>query len=278
MRFLRTIAPVYLLLWCVFSCLPFIWTVATSLKPPNEVASLPPSIVFEPSIVNYVSVIMGGGGGFYGISQEGFVRYAANSLLVATSSMFLTLLLGTTASYYLSRRGTNDRLLSWILSFRMMPPVAVVIPFYLMASFVGLVDSLVPLVLIYTVFNLPLVVWLMTAYMRSVSQHYDDMALVDGYTEWQAFWRVILPISRPAIMTAGLVSFIFSWNDFLFALILTGYEAKTLPVMATGFITQRGILWGQLTATAVLITLPVIVLAIMLQREFIKGITLGLKR
>ena len=196
--------------------------------------------------------------------------------IVAT---LLTLFLGATSSYHLSRRkATSNKLLLWILSFRMMPPIAVIIPFYMLLSFVRLVDSTLSLILIYAVFNLPLTVWLVSSYMRTVSVRYDEMAMVDGFSRWQTFWKVVLPLSKPAIVTAGLLVFIFSWNEFLFALVLTGYNAKTLPVLATGFITQRGIIWGQLTATAVLITIPILILAFFMQKYFVGGITLGIKQ
>jgi len=182
------------------------------------------------------------------------------------------------SSYYLTRKQDRSyKLLLWILSFRMMPPIAVVIPFFIMMSLVGLVDSIFSLILMYTVFNLPLAVWLISSYMYSIPINYDEMAMVDGFTRWAIFWRIILPISRPALITAGLLVFMFSWNEFLFALVLTGYQAKTLPVLATGFITERGIIWGQLTATAILITFPIFLLILLMQKYFVRGITLGLK-
>ena len=278
MKLAKYLFFIYLLAWLSFAIFPLLWTVMTSVKSPSDLATLPPSFIFKPSLKNYFTVLFGGKGGFYTIEQEGFWRCLLNSSSVALITTGLTLLLASMSSYYLTRKQDRSyKLLLWILSFRMMPPIAVVIPFFIMMSLVGLVDSIFSLILMYTVFNLPLAVWLISSYMYSIPINYDEMAMVDGFTRWAIFWRIILPISRPALITAGLLVFMFSWNEFLFALVLTGYQAKTLPVLATGFITERGIIWGQLTATAILITFPIFLLILLMQKYFVRGITLGLK-
>ncbi|MFB0562943.1 MAG: carbohydrate ABC transporter permease [Candidatus Lokiarchaeia archaeon] len=268
-----------LCLWMGFTISPFFWALITSLKPPIQVAEIPPKIVFKPDFSNYMAVIFGGKGGFYTIVQEGFAKFFVNSFAVASITTLFTLLLGTMSSYYIARTKIGgEKLNLWILSLRMMPPIAVIIPFYMMISFIGLVDSIFSLILIYTIFNLPLSIWFISAYINSIPKAYDQMALIDGHSRWGVFWRVIVPMAKPAILTSGLLVFIFSWNEFLFALVLTGFKSKTLPVLATGFITQRGIIWGQLTATAIIITVPIFILTIFTQRYLVKGLSLGIKK
>jgi multiple sugar transport system permease protein len=275
----KALAIFIIFIWLCFALFPFLWAFLTSVKPPAEAADIPPKIIFVPSFANYLAVVIGGKGGFYTIVQEGFSRFFMNSLIVACSTTLLTLLLGSMSSYYIARsRIGGQRLNLWILSFRMMPPIAVIIPFYMMMRFVGLVDSKISLVLIYTVFNLPLAIWLISAYMNEIPVTYEQMGLVDGYSKWGMFWRIIIPLAKPAILTSGLLIFISSWNEFLFALVLTGFKAKTLPVLATGFITQRGIIWGQLTATAIIITVPIFIITLFTQRYLVKGLSLGIKK
>lgn len=270
---------ILLFLWCLFILFPFIWTLLTSLKSPSDIAILPPKLISDINFSNYNTLLFGGKGGFYTIEQEGFWKFFLNSFLTASITTFLALLLGTSSAFFIARqKKNNDRFTNWILSFRMMPPIAVIIPYYIMMSFVGLVDSIFSLILINTIFNLPLTIWLISAYIKTIPTSLDDMGLVDGFDYLGIFWKIILPLSKPAILTAGLLVFIFTWNEFLFALILTGYNSKTLPVFATGFITERGIIWGQLTATAVLMAAPVIVMTIFMQKYFVKGISFGLRK
>ena len=279
LRLGRGIAIFILCAWVIFTIFPFFWAFITSLKPPVQAADIPPKIVFKPDFSNYVAVLFGGKGGFYTIVQEGFFKFFLNSFAVASLTTLFTLLLGTMSSYYLSRTKIGgEKLNLWILSFRMMPPIAVIIPFYIMLSFIGLVDSIFSLILIYTIFNLPLSIWFTSAYIDSIPKAYEQMALIDGHSRWGVFWRIIVPMAKPAILTSGLLVFIFSWNEFLFALVLTGFKSKTLPVLATGFITQRGIIWGQLTATAIIITVPIFFLILFTQRYLVKGLSLGIKK
>jgi len=275
----KTVAISFISAWVIISIFPIFWALLTSLKPPIEVASMPPKLLFLPDFSNYKTVLFGGAGGFYSIVQEGFWRFLMNSFVISTITTILTLFLGTMSSYYIARvKLKSDRLRFWFLSLRMMPPIAIIIPFYIMMKYVGLVDSKISLILIYTIFNLPLTVWFVSSYIRTIPIEYDQMAAIDGFSKWSGFLKVIVPMSKPAIITSALLVFIFSWNEFLFALILTGFKSKTLPVLATGFITQRGIIWGQLTATAIIIIIPIFIMTLIAQRYLSRGMTLGIKR
>jgi ABC-type glycerol-3-phosphate transport system permease component len=146
-----------------------------------------------------------------------------------------------------------------------------------MFDFIGLVDSIFSLILIYSVFHIPLTIWLVSIYLQTIPKSYCEMGFVDGLSEWQVFQEIIFPFAKPAIFASALLNFIFSWNEFLYALVLTGFKSKTLPVLATGFITQRGIIWGQLTATAIIIAIPIIIITILGHKYFLKGVSFTLK-
>lgn len=262
-----------LVLWSAFALLPVIWMLLTSIKSPSEAAAIPPKLLFSPDFSNYLSLLVGSHDASNTMSSAGPLwKYLISSLIVALGTTALCLVLGTCASFYLSRgMKQSSSVAFWILSFRMMPPIAVIVPFSLMISGIGLSDSRTALVLCYTMFNLPICVWIITSFMNTVPREYDEMASLDGYSLTGFVVSIMVPLVRPALLTAGVLIFIFSWNEFLFALILTGFQAKTLPVVASGFITQRGILWGQLTATATIMLCPVVILFSMLQRKLLEG-------
>lgn len=276
-RFSRVFFNLLLILWTIFSVFPFVWTILTSVKSPSEAATIPPKLIFTPSMANYNAVLWGSSGGYSNISQDGFWNNLFNSFYIATLSTIFTLILGTMSSYYVARFSRNRNLSFWILSIRMMPPIAAIIPYYIMLNNVHLVDSVYSLILIYTVFNLPLTVWLISSFIRKLPIEYDEMAQIDGFSGMQFFTRIILPQSKQVIIKSALLSFVFSWNEFLCALVLSGTKSKTLPVLATGFITQRGILWGQLTATSIIMILPILVLTFVMNSQFTSGISMGLK-
>jgi multiple sugar transport system permease protein len=246
---------------------PIFWTVLTSFKPVDLIPKVPPVWIFEPTLDHYRAI-------FFGKELLGSLW---NSLFIASMSTLLALLIGTPAAYAFARfefRG-KESLAFYFLSARMTPPIAVIVPFFLISRDFGLLDTRLILTLAYTTFNFAFVVWLLRGFFAEVPTELDEAALVDGCSPFGAFIRVALPLAAPGIAGAAIICFIFSWNEFLFALVLTSLNAKTLPVAAAGFVTDRLVLWGDLCATAVVIFVPVMIFAVLTRRHLIRGMTMG---
>ena len=259
----------------VFFLFPIFWIVATSFKMPGEYLARPPIwIPKDPTLMHYRNVM----------AEKGWPALT-NSLIIATSATVLSLLFGTLAGYSLARFNTGGKNLAfWILSQRMMPPVVLIVPFFLLlrdtgkrVSFFGIDDRL-SLIAIYTVFNLPFVVWLMRSYFDSVPIELEESAMVDGSNRFGVFFKIALPLSLPGLVATGTFAFIFSWTEFLFAVVLTRTDAVTLPVAIAGFSGSQGSNWGQASALAVVATVPIFVLSLAVQRHLVRGLTLGAVR
>ncbi len=199
-----------------------------------------------------------------------------NSLVVAGASTVFAMLLGTIAAYSLARYRTGgDNLAIWIISQRMIPPIAIAFPIFLLYAILGLVDTRLGLIALYTAFNLPYVIWMMRGYVEDVPVELEESALVDGLNRWQMLWRVVFPMVRTGLFATAVFTFIFAWNEFLFALILTRTEVITFPVQVSHYFGQQQIFWAKIGAMSVLGTLPVFVTVAMAQRLLVRGISLG---
>lgn len=245
---------------------PVVWFVLLSLKPPQLTFATPPAVVFKPTLEAYRETIF-----------SGYSKQLWNSCIVAGASTLFSLLLGVPAAYAFDRftfRGRRD-MLFWLLTVRMAPPIAVILPFYLVMRTLGLVGSRTSLILINLTVNLPLVIWLMKDFFNEVPHSLDESAMVDGGSRWQAFRQVVLPLATPGIVVSTVFAFIFAWNEFLFALVLSNVHTQTLTVAATSFWTNVQLQWNKLAAVAVVTILPPFVLAFVLGRYLIRGLTLG---
>jgi multiple sugar transport system permease protein len=256
--------------FCLF---PFYIIVTTALKPESEIFAWPPVWLFHPTLGNFYDAMFGFGG-------QGALTFILNSVVITAASTLLSVGLGAMAAYGLARFAfPGSRQLSfWILSTRFAPPIAFVVPIYLMVQQAGLLDSHIALVLIYTGMNLSLVVWLLRGFFIEIPIEIEEAALVDGYTRLQIFRHVALPLVRPGIVTAAILSAIFAWNEFLFAVILTQRSAATLPVYLAGFSNSMGLAWGQYMAVGVIAVLPITLFTIMLQKHLVRGLTFGAVR
>jgi multiple sugar transport system permease protein len=272
-RGVRTVARyVVLVIVLVFCLFPILWVIAMSVKLPGEYLHNPPIwIPQQPTLVHYRNVM----------AAKGELAFK-NSVIIATSATVLTMIVGSLAAYSLARFSTGGRHLAfWLLSQRMMPPVVLVVPFFLLLRNLGQInpalglDSHAALIVLYTVFNLPFVIWMMRSYFESVPPEIEESALVDGSTRLQAFRTITLPLAVPGLIATGSFAFIFSWMEFLFAVVFTRTKAVTLPVAIAGFSGSQGSNWGQASALAVVAMLPVFVLALLVQRHFVRGLTLG---
>lgn len=257
------------LTFCLF---PIFWVIAMSVKLPGEYLRNPPVwIPQNPTLVHFTSVM----------SQKGNLALK-NSVIIATGATFLSMLVGSLAAYSLARLNTGGRHFAfWLLSQRLMPPVVLVVPFFLLLRELGRInpalglDSHAALIALYTVFNLPFVIWMMRSYFEAVPAEIEESALVDGSTRFGAFRRITLPLAVPGLIATGTFAFIFSWMEFLFAVVFTRTKAVTLPVAIAGFSGSQGSNWGQASALAVVAMVPVFALALLVQRHFVRGLTLG---
>jgi multiple sugar transport system permease protein len=199
-----------------------------------------------------------------------------NSVIIATTSTVIAMSLGTIAAYSLARFKTGgDNLAIWIISQRMIPPIAIVFPIFLLFAMIGWVDTFHGLILLYTAFNLPYVIWMMRGYFEDVPIELEESALIDGCTRWQALTKVVLPVARNGIFATAVFTFIFAWNDYIFALILTRTEVTTYTVQVMSYFGAQSTIWAKISAMSVLGTLPIFFAVATLQRYLVRGISMG---
>lgn len=244
---------------------PFLWLLLMSFKTNAEIFRFPPRFFFEATLGNYAA-----------LWTSEFRGSFVNSLVVSVVSTFLSLLIGVPAAYALSRwtaRGGTIAL--WVLASRMAPPIAFTIPYFLVYRHLELLDTLTGLVIIYLTFNLSLVIWMMRPFYDQLPRSLEEAAWIDGATMWQGFTRIILPLSGPGLAATAILCFLFAWNDFFFALILTRTEAMTAPVAVVNFMNYEGWEWGRIAAGGTMIMLPVLVFSFIVRKYLVHGLTGG---
>lgn len=243
----------------------FFWMISLSFKPDADNLAYPP--VFIPSGLtakNYLSVF----------ETSPFARYAMNSLIVAVGSTGLGLLLGVPAAYGIARSARYGTAL-FILVARMTPALSYLIPWFILFQRLGLANTYQALILTHLIIGLPLIIWIMIGFFEDVHRDLEDAAVIDGCSRFGSFLRVAMPLTRPGIAVAGILAFIFSWNNFIFAVVLAGPRLQTLPVAIFNVLTFEQINWGPLAAAALLVTSPVLIMAMMVQRHIITGLAAG---
>ncbi len=243
---------------------PVLWLLEMSFRSNTSILST--TLFFTPTLENY-----------RGLGAGGFPASFLNSLVACTASTALALLLGVPAAYTLARFRfrSSKRIAMWILVTRMAPPIAFTIPFFLAFTWLGLLDTVSGLVIIYLTFNLPMVVWTMRSFFAAVPRSLEEAAWIDGAGIWQTFLRVTLPLSAPGLAATGILCFILSWNDFFFALILTRTNAMTAPVAIVNFMQYAGWEWGKIAAAGVLVLLPVLVFTFFVRSYLVRGMLTG---
>jgi multiple sugar transport system permease protein len=254
----------------VFVLVPLYWMFNTSIKPSDDYLAIPPVwFPAHPTLVHYEAALFA----YRGL--DGLI----NSLIISLSATALSALLGTLMAYSLARYGTGGQHLSfWVLSQRFLPPIGIVLPVFLIYRNVGLHDTHVGMIIVYTVFTLPVSVWMMFAYFRQMPKSMEEAALVDGCTRWQAFWSVAAPLAAPGIVAAAVFAFIACWTEFFFALVLTSRSAFTLPTVFRAFIGFQGAQYGEAAALAIVSLAPSIALGVLAQKHLVRGLTLGAVR
>ena len=245
---------------------PFIWLVAMSFKTDQDIFAFPPKLLFTPTLDNYAA-----------LWDTQFRNSFVNSAIVSVSSTLLALLFGVPGAYALSRMAMRSEkpLSLLILASRMAPPIAFTIPYFLVYRHLELLDTLTGLVIIYLTFNLSLVVWLMRSFFDACPRSLEEAAWIDGATLWQGLTKIILPISGPGLAATAILCFLYSWNDFFFALILTRTQAMTAPVAVVNFMNYEGWEWGKIAAGGAMVMLPVLVFSIAVRKFLIQGMTAG---
>ena len=246
---------------------PIFWIVLTSFKTQLQAFSEIPIYLFWPRLDNYIAAI----------SRKNLLFFLKNSFVIAFSTTVLTSFIGSLAAYGFTRFKFRGRVPGafGLLVIRMFPPFCFVLPLFLAAQILKLVDTHLMMVLSYTTFALPFIVWLMISFFKEVPTELDDAAMIDGCSRPGVFARVVLPLVAPGLAATAILTFVYCWNEFLFALILTRVNAKTAPVIVSEFIGYRGLEWGPMTAVGTLITAPVLVIAVIMQKYLIRGLTMG---
>jgi len=299
----KWIAGLLVVTYALVTLMPLLWVIATGFKSPADSIAYPPKVVFQPSLEGYVNLFttqtritpdmratLAPPETWYeqivrdkDMVVAGASRYGQrflNSVIIGFGSTFLSVFLGTLAAYAFSRFKVpiKDDLLFFILSTRMMPPVAVAIPIFLMYRQLGLSDTHLGMILLYTAVNLSLSVWLLKGFIDEIPLEYEEAALIDGYTRFQAFYKVVLPQAATGIASTAIFCLIFAWNEYAFAVLLTSGTAQTAPPFIPTIIGVGGQDWPAVAAGATIFLLPVMIFTIMLRKHLLRGITFGAVR
>jgi multiple sugar transport system permease protein len=259
-----------LVLLSIASVLPFLWVVLTAFKDRITAFSVPPTWIFKPSIESFVTLI----------TFRRMHKFLLNSAIISVSATALSVGIGTFAAYALARFrfGGRDDVAFWILTNRMLPPVAVIIPMFMIFQTVHLLDTHIGLIILYTGMQLPFVVWMLRGYFEDIPRALEEAAWVDGDSWFAAFRKITLPLVAPAITATAIFVMILSWNEYAFALFITGPNSKTLPPSVVTFMVERSVEWNQLGAACIFIALPILIFVLFVQRYFVRGLTMGMMR
>ena len=246
---------------------PIVWLFLTSIKPPQDTFAYPPVFIFPPTLQSYKQVF----------GESDFPRYLLNSVIVGTLATVVALTVGLPAGYALARMRMRGRgaLRAAALVPQMLPPIVVVIPIYMIFRSVGLLDNVFSLSFTYLALTVPISVWILSRFIEDLPIELDEAALVDGASRLQVLRQVILPLVRPGLAAAAVICLLYTWNEFLYALILTGRDAKTAPVAIVGFMTNKEIAWGRIAAAGMVVLVPVLAFGMVAHRHLVRGLVSG---
>lgn len=300
---MKWVAATLVITYAVITMIPLFWIFITGFKTPADAISYPPKVVFAPSVEGYVNLFttrtrvtpdelealpppanfaeeIVRERGMVIAGPSNFGERFLNSVIIGFGSTFLSVFLGTLAAYAFSRFKVplTDDLMFFILSTRMMPPIAVAIPIFLMYRQLGLSDTHLGMIILYTAVNISLAVWLLKGFIDEIPREYEEAALIDGYTRFQAFYKVVLPQAATGIASTAIFCLIFSWNEYAFAVLLTSGTAQTAPPFIPTIIGIGGLDWPAIGAAVTLFLLPVMVFTIILRKHLLRGITFGAVR
>ncbi|RAK03949.1 carbohydrate ABC transporter membrane protein 2 (CUT1 family) [Halanaerobium saccharolyticum] len=266
--FIDNIIAVITIIITLLFLAPYLYLFFSSIKPPQSVFSSPPSFFpNEFSLMNYINAI----------GTDSIVKFFTNSIIIAVLSTMISVLIGALAAYSISRFKLKilNIFLVCALITRMIPLTSIAVPIYRIVSNLGMRDSRLALGAVYISINLPLIIWMMVSFFESIPRELDEAALIDGCNRLEAFFKIILPLTLPGLATTSIFSFMLSWNDFLFALLLTSNNAKTVPVALSDFLSVYNLQLGTMAAVAILFSLPVMIFTFLVQKHIVAGLTLG---
>lgn len=249
------------------SLFPLYWLISTSMKNKAEAFAIPPKWLFLPDLTNYVELLM----------NEAFLRSLKNSLIISAWTTVFAVVFGVMAGYALARnnsRSGNAMGIGIILA-RMIPPMGIIIPFYIIFNYLSLTDHYVSVVLIYLTTVLPFVTWLMMGFFQGVPVEIEEAGMIDGCSRVQTFLRICLPVVKPGIATCAMFAFMMAWNEYFYAVIMTGNSTKTAPIYIQSFVSSSGTNWGALCAAAVIVVLPILMFTIFCQKSLVRGLMGG---
>lgn len=261
----------------IFFLFPIFWIFLMSFQTNEEILRIPPSIFFTPTISNYEALITGKLVSAAGTLDIAFMRNLWNSVLLSSVSVVIALILGVPAAYAFARfkfRLSEDIAFT-LLSFRFAPPLLVLLPLSLYFQEIGLTDTYIGLVWVYQLIALPLILWIVRGYFEDISPDIEHAYRISGHSWWRTFTRIAVPLAGPGIAAAGLLAFIFCWNNFVFALILASADKQPVTVGSLAFVTASGIQYGQIAAAIVLSVTPTLAIALYAQRYLVEGLSLG---
>ena len=251
----------------VITIFPIYWVIVSAFKLRVQIFSIPPLWFFKPTFKNFIDVLV----------NRDVLGHVKNSAIIATSSTAICVIIGSFAGYSLARfKFHNSNFISFLLLFgRLIPPIAFVIPYFIILGKLGLFDTHLGIVLTHMGFNMPFAIFLLRSFFLGIPQELEDAGLVDGCTPFTVFFRIVLPLAAPGIGTTIIFVFLYSWNEFLYSFMFSQVRAVTLPVLAASFVTPIGVLWGELFAVSVITMFPTIFLGIIVRKYFVKGLSLG---
>jgi len=252
----------------IWTLVPLAWMLLSSLKPSDALTASPPTLSFTPTLEHYRALFGGG---------NDIAPFIGNSLLAAGVSTIIAVVLGCLAGYGLARSHfrRKDDVSFWIISTRMAPIAAVILPLFVIFRYTHLLGTTTGLIVAYLTFNLPFAIWIMNAFFAQLHPALEEAAMIDGASRWTAFRKVVLPLVGPGIATTAILCLVFSWNDYAFASTFSGPDSQTLPIAASQLVTQTSIDWGQLTAIGTIVVAPMIVVGLIVRKWLVTGLTLG---
>jgi multiple sugar transport system permease protein len=261
----RVSKTLLLLIYALFALFPLLWMIIMSLKPDSQMFTT--TFIFSPTTENYSAVFL----------RSDYLHFFFNNLIVSVAAVILSLIVGVPAAYALARFQfkLKEDIAFTILSFRFAPEILVILPLFLIYQKTGLYDTYLGLIWVYQLITLPLLIWILRGYFEDISPDIEAAAQLDGYSWWQVFLKVLLPLVKPGLVAAGLLCFIFAWNAFTFPLLLSDAKAQTSTVVALRFLASDTVHYGQVAAVATISALPEVILALLIQKHLVRGLSFG---
>jgi multiple sugar transport system permease protein len=257
---------VFAVVLCLISVFPVFWTFLTSIKQPVDQFAMPPIWIFNPTSQNYINVF----------NKQPFIKYFIDSSIISISATIIIIFFGSLAAYSISRYQNKGQIMAkLVLVLRILPPVAIILPIFILFKTYGLLDSYIGLILLYSAFNLPFGIWLLIGFFQDLPIELEEAGMVDGCSKFTAMWKIIFPLCKPGLAATSILCLIQCWNEYLFALILCSFNVKTLPLGVAEFVQEHQILWGEMTAAAICIMLPIFIFGMFIQKHLMRGLTTG---